>query len=125
MKRFRDLQVTYKNISATSLLFTVETLLDDVVVKPYYNNVLEVRESNGVSTYVPTKVYNSYDLITSGSAVQTNTLLDISKYTSNKLITHKTSIVSMGKVIRLKMLFTSRGTYKIQEYGIIYKERRV
>jgi hypothetical protein len=125
MKRFRDLQVIYKNISATSLLFTVETLLDDVVVKPYYNNVLEVRESNGVSTYVPTKVYNNYDLITSGSAVQTNTLLDFSKYTSNKLITHKTSIVSMGKVIRLKMLFTSRGTYKIQAYGIIYKERRV
>ena len=52
-------------------------------------------------------------------------LLDVANYTSNKLITYRTSILGIGKVFRLKLQFISKGSYKIQQFGIIYKERRV
>ena len=43
----------------------------------------------------------------------------------NKIITHKTNIVSKGKTIRIKMKYRSKGKYKIQGFGLIYKEHTV
>lgn len=144
-KRFRDLQVVFKNLSASKLLFNVETVLDDVVSHPYYDTQIQVQDIGGVSYYVSAPKSNENDLIelvdinhvseVASSAFlyalnnnlfeEGNMLMDFSDFTSSKLLTHRTSILGMGKVFRLKLQFISKGNYKVQSFAIIYKERRV
>lgn len=144
-KRFRDLYIVFKNLSASKLLFNIETVVDDVVSHPYYVTQLQVQDIGGTSYYVTIPRANKNDIVdlidinqvseVASSAFlyalnhnlfeERNTLMDFAGYTSSKLLTHKTSIVSMGKVFRLKMQFISKGKYKIQNFGIVYKERRI
>jgi hypothetical protein len=144
-KRFRDLHVVFKNLNASDLLFNLETNIDEIIAKPFYSTTLEVQEINDVRYIVPINKENSNDLTqlvdvnqiseTASDALKyslinnkfddNNLLLDFSEYTSSKLLTHRTSILGMGKVFRLKLQFVSKGLYKLQHFGIIYKERRV
>lgn len=143
-KRFRDLHVIFKNINSSKLLFNVESVLDDIVSHPYYNTQLEVQDIGGVSYFMTVPKSNNNDLIeliditqVSDAATnaftyaleqglfENNILLDFSGYTSSKLLTHKTSVLGMGKVFRLKLQFISKGVFKIQSFGVVYKERRV
>lgn len=119
-KRFRDLYVTYKNLNATELEFMLDTFLDDVVVQTYLNTVLEVRDIGGQRTFINTVDKNKVELVNNEHA-----LFDFSDYQSNKLLTHKGQILGLGKAFRMKMQFISKGSYKIQDFGIVYKERRV
>lgn len=145
MKRFRDLHVTFKNLSASKLLFNAETVLDGIVSHPYYDMQLQVQDVGGVSYFVTVPKSNANELIdlveanlisevaasafvralSSGLFENENILMDFSDYTSSKLLTHRASVLGMGKVFRLKLQFVSKGAYKIQNFGIIYKERRV
>jgi alpha-tubulin suppressor-like RCC1 family protein len=144
-KRFRDLHVVFKNLNATNLLFNLETTIDDIIAKPFYNTQLEVQDIGGVSYFVPITKENNNDLVelvdvnqisetatdvlkyslTNQLFENNNLLLDFSEYSSSKLLTHRTSILGMGKIFRLKLQFVSKGKYKVQDFGIIYKERRV
>jgi len=144
-KRFRDLHVVFKNLNASDLLFNLETNIDEIIAKPFYNTDLEVTEINGASYIVPITKANYNDLtqlvdvnqisetatdalkysLTNKLFENNNLLLDFSEYSSSKLLTHRTSILGMGKVFRLKLQFVSKGLYKLQHFGIIYKERRV
>ena len=144
-KRFRDLHVTFKNLSASTVLMNVETTLDDIVSHPFYNNVLEVQEINGTSYFLSIPKDNDNDLINlvdinqvsevatnafryaldQGLFENNNMLMDFSNYTSSKLLTHRSSILGMGNVMRIKLRFVSKGLYKVQSFGIVYKERRI
>jgi hypothetical protein len=144
-KRFRDLHVTFKNLSASTILFNTETILDDVVSHPFYDTQLEVKEIGGSTYYVTVPKTNQNDLIelidinqvsdVASSAFRyaldnnlftgESLLLDFSGYTSSKMLTHRSSILGIGKIFRMKMEFVSKGSYKLQGYGIIYKERRI
>lgn len=144
-KRFRELYIVFKNLSTSKLLFNIETVLDGVVARPYYDTRLEVQDIGGTSYFVSVPKSNHNDIIelidthkvseAANNALlyalnnnlfeEQNLLMDFSAHTSNKIITHKASILGMGKVFRLKMQFISKGAYKIQNYGIIYKERRI
>lgn len=130
IKRYRDLFITFKNISSKELLYNVETILDDVVVKPHYNKMLEVRNIHNTSVYTEVAVSNERDLaplytdnnnISNGA----NMLMDFSGFNSNKLITHRSSILGMSRVIRIRLQFKSKGVYKIQNFGFVFKERRI
>lgn len=144
VKTFRDLHVVFKNLSTSQLLFNAETLIDDIVSHPFYNTQLEVHDVGGTSYFVSVPKTDNNDLIdlvgdnqvsAAGSeafiyaiehgALEETILLNFSDYTSSKLLTYRTSILGRGKVLRIKMQFISKGDYKIQRFGIIYKERRV
>ena len=144
-KRFRDLQVVFKNLSATQVLYNVETTIDDIVDHPFYDEEVQVIDVDGTAYYMTVQKTTNNDLIELVDANQIsdtatnaflyaldqglfenhNILLDLSNYNSSKLITHRSSILGMGKVVRLKLQFISKGKYKVQRFGIIYKERRV
>lgn len=144
-KRFRDLHVTFKNLNASNVLFNVETMIDEVIAKPFYDEQIQVIDSNNISYYVTVKKENQKDLIelvdvnqiseqatdvvkyslTNNLFENNNMLMDFSGYSSSKLLTHRTSVLGLGKVFRLKLQFISKGLYKLQNFGIIYKERRV
>lgn len=144
-KRFRDLHITFKNLSASNVLYNVETVLDDVVSHPFYDQQLQVKEHNGQTYYVTIPKANDKDLTElatvnqiSGEATDVrefllntptfqdrNMLFNFRDYVSSKLLTHRSSILGVGNSLRVKMLFTSKGKYKIQSFGIVYKERRV
>lgn len=140
-KRFRDLHVLFKNLSTSKVLFNVETMLDDMVAKPFYDRQLEVRDIGGVSYYVTVAKTDNNDLIDLVGDLQIadnapdavkysigtddNIILDFTDYASSKLLTYRTTIMGKGKVLRLKMQFISKGDYKIQGFGVVYKERRV
>ena len=118
-KRFKDLHVIYKNLNANSVEFAVETFVDDIPIVTYVSNSFEVRDINGAKTLTIVESNRVKELIDHAS------LLSFIDYTSNKIITHRTNIISRGKTIRVKMNFKSKGKYKIQGFGLIYKEHTV
>jgi hypothetical protein len=141
-KRFRDLHVTFKNLNAGNVLFNLETMIDEVIARPFFNEVLTIQELGGASYIVSVPKFNDNELVNINEISETatdaikyslinnlfennNILMDFSQYTSSKLLTHRTSILGLGKVFRLKLQFISKGLYKLQNFGIIYKERRV
>jgi hypothetical protein len=135
----------FKNLNSSNLLFNLETNIDDIIAKPFYDTQLEVRDLNGASYFIPVPKLNDNDLVelvdvnqisetatdalkytlTNNLFENNNVLMDFSQFTSSKLLTHRTSILGLGKVFRLKLQFVSKGLYKLQHFGIIYKERRI
>ena len=126
-KRYRDMHVVFKNLDAHKLLFNCETVIDDVISHPFKNLYVEVQELNGNKIIVPVEDMNTFDLleVTHDATGSFGLLFDFKEFLSNRLITYKTSILGTGKVFRLRMQFISKGIYKIQEFGIIYRERSV
>jgi hypothetical protein len=126
-KRYRDMHVVFKNLDTHKLLFNSETIIDDVISHPFKNLYVEVQELNGNKIIVPVEDMNTIDLmeVTHDATGSFGLLFDFKEFLSNRLITYKTSILGTGKVFRLRMQFISKGRYKIQEFGIIYRERSV
>ena len=135
-KRFKDLRVIYKNLDANELEFKLETFVDDIPIITYVDTCLEIRDVSGYSTLTVTEINKVIQLLKdksllipdfeeSSHLIENNALFNFSSYSSNKIITHRTNIVSKGKAIRFKMNFSSKGKYKIQGYGVIYKEHTV
>lgn len=116
-KRFKDLHVIYKNLNANSVEFAVESFIDDIPIIPYVSTSFEIKTIDGAITVVEN---NKVEELIDHTA-----LLSFIDYTSNKIITHRTNIISRGKTIRIKMNFKSKGKYKIQGFGLIYKEHTV
>ena len=120
-------------------------MIDEIIARPFYNQELEVKDINGTPYLVPVPKYDNnimLELVDINQISETatdalrysltnnlfetnNVLMDFSQYNSSKLLTHRTSILGLGKVFRLKLQFISKGLYKLQNFGIIYKERRV
>lgn len=119
-KRFKDIHVMYKNITADTLKFSVDTYVDDVPVYIDIQSSIEVRSVASKDTYVVVDSDNKVNLLEENTA-----LFDFSKYNSNRILTHRTNIVSRGKTFRTQFHFNSTGLYKIMGYGIIYKEHTV
>ena len=125
-KRFKDLHVIYKNLNANNVAFSLETYVDDIPIITYINSTFEVRNVSSFDTLVVVDNNNVVQLIRPEDQLIDNTaLFSFIDYTSNKIITHKTNIVSKGKTIRIKMKYRSKGKYKIQGFGLIYKEHTV
>lgn len=116
-KRFKDLHVIYKNLNANNLEFKLETFVDDTPIVTYVDSNLEIKDIT--NTLVVTEVNKVTQLI------ENTALFNFMDYSSNKIITHKSNIISKGKTIRIRMNFSSKGKYKIQGYGLIYKEHTV
>ena len=119
-KRFKDLHIIYKNISAESVEFSLDVFVDNVPISTYINPEIQVQNISSSLTYTVCSTYATKELINNN-----NTLFDFSQFNSSKILTHKTSIISRGKTIRTKLCFKSDGVYKIQGYGLIYKEHTV
>ena len=115
-KRFRTLHTTYKNIDADSLKYNLEVLIDDVPAYTTHEDVIELEENS----YTSKTISNEVDLLAH------NTLLfHFTEDSLNKIITHRSNIVSVGKTIRLKTTFESAGRFKLNGYGLIYKEHQI
>lgn len=122
-KRFRDLHTVYKNITATYLNMEVETFIDCVPAQVVFSDSIEVQsnELGGTTEHVYdcVKVKNTNDIL------KQNALFDFSLFTSNKMLTHYTNIPCLGKQFRLRLRFNSKGVYKLQSYGITFKEHQI
>ena len=119
-KRFKDLRIFYKNISANDVLFNSEVFLDDVPIKIQIEPTLEVRDISNTNNLIVLDEINTQNLLDQNTA-----LFNFLDYSSNKIITQKNNIVCKGKTIRFILYFDSKGKYKVQGYGIIYKEHTV
>lgn len=120
-KRFRDLHLTFKNLSASNLMFNLETRIDDVISQALDSTVLEVITVGDRERFVQNVVSNAVELTKEDNSV----VFDLSKFNSSKLLQYTTSILGVGKVFGFKLVFVSKGVYKLQDFGIIYKERRI
>lgn len=128
MKRFRNLRTIYKNLDATVLEFTTNVIIDDVYVDTILDDYIEVKNINGY--YAIEKKKDDVDLLERPTdcveLLEHNTaLFDFSAYNSNKILTHVSSIPSMGKHIEVQLRFKSKGKYKIQGFALVYKEHGV
>lgn len=115
-KRFRTMHIIYKNIDADDLKYNLEVLIDDVPAYTTHEDVIELEANN----YTTKTISNEVDLL------EDNTLLfHFNEDSLNKIITHRSNIVSVGKTIRLKTTFESAGRFKLNGYGLIYKEHQI
>ena len=120
-----------------------------MVIRPFYAPDFKVRMTNGpASTMTVDKVpvddinelfgmdqtlgvggdrkdIHSYYLHHDAEFFENNSLLRTETLNSNKLIEYNSSILGMGKVIRIRLQFISKGCYKLQSFGVTYKERRL
>jgi hypothetical protein len=119
-KRFKELKVQYKNISSKDVKFKLDTFVDDVPIKPLITTNLEIQNISSYDTLVALDEINNVELLDDNTA-----LFNFLDYSSNKIITQKNSIVAKGKTVRFILYFSSKGKYKVQGYGIIYKEHTV
>ena len=122
-KRFRDLHTVYKNITATYLNMEVETFIDCVPAQVVFNDSIEVKSSttDGAIEHV----YDCVEIKNTNDILKQNALFDFSLFTSNKMLTHYTNIPCLGKQFRLRLRFNSKGVYKLQSYGITFKEHQI
>lgn len=123
-KRFRNLYTTYKNISATYLLYTLESYIDDILAQSTLADSMSITNINSkdmiVDDYACVHLQQANDLLNSNTA-----LFDFSLFTSNKILTHYANIPCLGKQFRLRLRFTSKGNYKLQSYGVTFKEHQI
>lgn len=148
-KRMRDLHMVIKNLDSTKILYNAELLLDDSVIRPFYGPDFVVTMLNGPDATITvdkTPVedmnelfgmdqtigvegarteLNSYYLHEDAEFFERNALLNTETLNSSRLIEYKSSILGLGKVVRIRMQFIAKGKYKLQSFGITYKERRL
>lgn len=123
-KRFRDLHTVYKNLTAKSLLFILDTFIDDIPAQVSMDDSMTI-----VSSQIGGEVVHNYECVSTKIDNElledNNALFDFSDFTSNKILTYYSSIPCLGKHFRMRMRFVSKGKYKIQSYGITFKEHQI
>lgn len=127
-KRFRDLHIIYKNLDAQNIEFALDVFVDNVPIALSINTEIEIKNVGIIPTYNPSDIYSVTQLVNKSKVElmsNNNALFDFSEFNSSKILTHKVSIISRGKHIRNKLCFKSEGKFKIQGYGLIYKEHTV
>ena len=127
-KRFKDLHIIYKNLDAQNIEFALDVFVDNVPISLAINTEIEIKNVGIIPTYNPSDIYSVTQLINKSKVElmsNNNALFDFSEFNSSKILTHKVSIISRGKHIRNKLCFKSEGKFKIQGYGLIYKEHTV
>lgn len=124
-KRFRTLHLTYKNLTALDLGFKLDVIADDMLIQNNIYQDIEVREINGNKVYVVSDKQFQESLIDKNIVLDYTNFFNISEFNSSKILTQKSSIPCIAKTIRFKLHLVSKGVYKINSYGIIYKERTV
>lgn len=148
-KRLRDLRIVLKNLDSTKILYNAELVLDDTIIRPFYGPDFKVKMMNGpdssmIVDKVPVEDLNelfgmdqtigvegardditSYYLHHDADFYNQNSLLRTETLNSSRLLEYNSSILGVGKVIRIKIQFISKGKYKLQSFGIVYKERRI
>jgi len=149
VKRLRDLHIVLKNLDATKIVYNAEILLDDTIIRPFYAPDFIVRLMNGLNfnetvDKVPVEDMNelfgmiqtigeegarnslhSYYLKHDEKFFEENALLKTETLNSSRLLEYNSSILSIGKVVRIRIQLISKGRYKLQSFGIVYKERRL
>ena len=119
-KRFRNFSITYKNINARTIEYAIETFVDGVQCLTYLMPEVEEKNINDRLSYNISYVPTTVDLLNDNTA-----LFNFNSITANKIITHNTSIPSQGKHIRVRLLFKTQGKFKLQGFGVIYKEHHI
>lgn len=149
VKRLRDFSVSIKNIDAKKILYNAAIKIDDTLVRPLYNDMFSVKAINGVSEQikinkVPVEDMDelfgrdqtigvggertdlvSYYLYSDEKFFENNKLLKTETLNSNAIIEYNSSVLGIGKNIRINLQFVAKGKYKISSFGLIFKERRV
>ena len=118
-KRFRSFTTVYKNLNASTLQYTLNVYVDDVrMIHTAMGNNVEIKNVNDLIE--PQKIISSAQLL------EYNTVLfDFTDFNSNKILSHISTIPSIGKNIEVQMRFKAKGSYKLQSFGLIYKEHSV
>ena len=119
-KRFRNFSITYKNINARTIEYAIETFVDGVQCLTYLMPEVEEKNINDRLSYNISYIPTTVDLLNDNTA-----LFNFNSITANKIITHNTSIPSQGKHIRARLLFKTQGKFKLQGFGVIYKEHHI
>ena len=146
-KRMRDLRLTIKNIDATKILYNAELTLDDTIIRPMYSPNFRVKMVNGLDTTMRVEEtpqadvdelfglnqtigidgtreeISSFYLHQDKDFFEKNALLRTETINSTRLIEYNSSILGVGKNIRLRIQLVSKGKYKLQSFSIIYKEK--
>jgi len=141
-KRYRDLYIMFRNFSASKMLYRAEVILDGVQSSPSYNNQIEIQDNLGTLSYAVASDPTQHDLIEflDGREIENiteylplvvdefrdqNMLFDFEDAIAGKRMVHKAYVPGKSKTLRLKLNFVSKGMYKLEGFGIVYKERRV
>lgn len=119
-KRFRTMSITYKNISARTIEYAIETFIDGIQCLTYLMPEVEEKNINDKLSYDITYIPTSVDLLNDNTA-----LFNFTSINANKIITHTTSISSQGKHIRVRFIFKTQGKFKLQGFGLVYKEHYI
>lgn len=119
-KRFRDLRIIYKNISASDLQYALDIFVDDILIDAYLENQIIVNSSEGQYVYDIGTIDKTEDVLS-----DTVVLFNLSDFTSNKIITHYTSIPCLGKFFRARFRFSTKGSFKFLGYGLVFKEHQI
>lgn len=119
-KRFRDLRVIYKNISASDLQYSLDIFIDDILTDAYLEDQIVVNSSEGQYVYDVATTDNTEDVLSEAFI-----LFNLSDFTSNKIITHYTNISCLGKFFRARFRFSTKGSFKFLGYGLVFKEHQI
>jgi hypothetical protein len=101
----------------------VETFIDCVPAQVIFSDSIEVKSNTVDGT--TEHVYDCVKIKNTNDILKQNALFDFSLFTSNKMLTHYTNIPCLGKQFRLRLRFNSKGVYKLQSYGITFKEHQI
>ena len=119
IKRYRTFNTIYKNIDANDLKYSLNVFVDDIrSIHTSMGPTIEVKDINTI--FAPETIVSTAELLENDTV-----LFHFADYNSNKIITHSCGIPSLGKNIEFQIRFKSLGKYKLQGFGLIYKEHSV
>lgn len=119
-KRFRDLRIIYKNLGSSKLKYSLDVFIDDILTDAYLEDQIVVNSNDGQYIYDLATIDKTENVLS-----DTSILFNLSDFTSNKIITHYTSIPCLGKFFRARFRFSTKGYFKLLGYGLVFKEHQI